>query len=557
MVSFDLLVRGGLVVDGTAAAARLADIGVAKGRVTVLPPGHPAAAPEVLDAEGMAVAPGFIDVHTHSDAVSLLPGRESGASIGGPGEAAARDPGEGPSGGPGAGALVWASVVQGVTTEICGNCGSSLFPALPERLAEMRRETRVTFGGEVGIFEDFAGFAARHSALPRANHLTSLVGHGTLRAGVLGHADRPATPAELDTMCSLLDLALSQGAAGLSTGLIYTPGTYASTDEVVALAAVAARHGKPYVTHLRDEMSRVEEALEEAVEIARRSGAALHVSHHKTAGKYAWGRTERTLPRIAELRDSGMDLTCDVYPYTAGSTSLAAMLPPWANDGGFAALAVRLADPAERERMRRAIAEGVPGWENTVGNGGWDRISIACAPRHPELEGRTVADLAASANADPVDVAADLLLAEGGEVTIISHSMVEEDVQRVLAAPYAMIGSDGVPKPGGRPHPRWAGTYPRVLGRYRRDLGLLSLETAVHKMTGMPAARFGLTDRGVIRDGAHADLVVFDPATVADRATFGEPLLPPVGIHAVIVAGEIVVHDGTPRAARPGTVVRT
>ncbi|WP_405143950.1 D-aminoacylase [Sphaerisporangium sp. NBC_01403] len=529
---FDLLVRGGLVVDGTAGPARAADVGVAGGRVTLLPPGRPAEARQVLDAEGMAVAPGFIDVHTHSDGVVLI-------------------------GTDGDHPLVWASVLQGVTTEICGNCGSSLFPALPERLEELRGETRITFGGEVGIFRDFAGFAATHSALPRANHLASLVGHGTLRAGVMGHVDRPATPRELGAMRSLLDLSLSQGAAGLSTGLIYTPGTYAGTDEVVALAAVAARHGKPYVTHLRDEMSRVEEALEEAVEIARRSGAALHVSHHKTAGRYAWGRTSRTLPRIAELRDGGMDITCDVYPYTAGSTSLAAMLPPWANDGGYAVLAARLADPAQRERMRRAIAEGVPGWENTVGNGGWDRVSIACAPRHPEIEGRTVAELAASRDADPVDVAAELLIAEDGEVTIISHSMVEEDVRRVLASPYAMIGSDGVPKPGGRPHPRWAGTYPRVLGHYGRDLGLLTLEAAVHKMTGMAAARFGLAGRGVIRDGAHADLVVFDPATVADRATFGEPLLPPAGIGAVVVGGQIVVRDGTPTAARPGTVLAT
>ncbi|WP_214412072.1 N-acyl-D-amino-acid deacylase family protein [Sphaerisporangium fuscum] len=532
---FDLLIRGALVVDGTGAPGRPADVGVAAGRLTVLPPGRPAEAPQVLDAEGMVVAPGFIDVHTHSDGITLIT----------------------PGSTPGGGELVWASVLQGVTTEICGNCGSSLFPALPGRLEDMSRETRISFGGEVGIFQDFAGFAARHSARPRANHLASLVGHGTLRAGVLGHVDRPATPAELDTMCALLDLSLSQGAAGLSTGLIYTPGTYAGTDEVVALAAVAARHGKPYVTHLRDEMSRVEEALEEAVEIARRSGAALHVSHHKTAGKYAWGRTARTLPRIAELRAGGMDLTCDVYPYTAGSTSLSAMLPPWANDGGFPALAARLADPAERERMRRAIAEGVPGWENTVGNGGWDRISIACAPRHPEIEGRTIAELAASGDADPVDVAAGLLTAEDGEVTIISHSMVEEDVQRVLAAPYAMIGSDGVPKPGGRPHPRWAGTYPRVLGHYSRELGLLTLESAVHKMTGMAAARFGLAGRGVVRDGAHADLVVFDPATVADRATFAEPLLPPAGIRTVIVGGEIVVRDGLPAPARPGTVLTT
>ncbi len=527
---FDLLIRDGLVVDGTARPARPADVASDAGRLTVLPPGSGAAAARVVDAGGLVVAPGFIDAHTHSDGVAILDGGRD------------RE-------------LVRAAVLQGVTTEICGNCGSSLFPALPERLDAMRAEAEISFGGDVGAYPDFAGFAAAHAAVPRINHLVSLVGHGTLRAGVVGPVDRPVSPAELRTMCELLDRSLAQGAAGLSSGLIYAPGTYADTGELVALAAVAARHGKPYVTHLRDEMSRVEEALEEAVEISRRSGAALHVSHHKTAGRHGWGRTARTLPRIAGLRAGGMDVTCDVYPYTAGSTALAAMLPPWANDGGLAALTARLRDPEARDRMRLAIAEGVPGWENTVGNGGWDRISVACAPRHPTAEGRTIAELAAAAAADPLDVAADLLVAERGEVTIISHSMVEEDVRRVLAAPYAMIGSDGVPKPGGRPHPRWAGTFPRVLGRYVRELGLLSLEEAVHKMTRLTAMRFGLAGRGVIRDGAHADLVVFDPAAVADRATFTEPLLPPSGVAAVIVGGVVVVRDGEETGARPGTVL--
>ena len=529
-MTFDLVLRGGDIADGTGAPLRAADVGITAGVITVLERGARMESLEVADVAGAVVAPGFIDVHTHSDVVTLL------------GEAADD--------------LAHAAVLQGVTVEICGNCGFSMFPALPEHRAEMERETRGQFGGSVGISADFEEFAAAQRAVPRANHLAALAGHGTLRSAVLGHADRAATPGELATMCGLLDADLRAGAAGLSTGLIYTPGTYAGTDEVVALATVAARHGKPYVTHLRDEMSRVEEALAEAVEIARRSGAALHVSHHKTAGKYGWGRTERTVPRLAGLRAQGMDVTCDVYPYTAGSTSLAAMLPPWANAGGVDALLARLADTGLRDDLRRAIAEGVPGWENTVGNGGWDRISIACAARHPQIEGRTIAEVASARGLDPVDLVAELLLAEGGEVTIISHSMREDDVRRVLTSPFTMIGSDGVPKPG-HPHPRWAGTFPRVLGRYARDLGLLPVETAVHKMTGMAAARFGLAGRGVLRDGAHADLVVFDPDRIADRATFTEPLLPPDGVEMVIVAGQIVVTSGKVTGARPGRVLRT
>ncbi|MEU7003777.1 amidohydrolase family protein [Nonomuraea sp. NPDC046570] len=526
-MNLDLLLAGGLVADGTGAPSRRADVGVVGDRIVLLPPepdGQGPDAAEVIDCAGLVVTPGFIDVHTHSDAATLL------------GEHAA--------------ALAAAPVLMGVTTEIAGNCGSSLFPALPERLDAMRESSRATFGGEVPIFRDYGGFAAAHRATPRPNHLTSLVGHGTLRAGVVGYADRPATPDELDTMCALLDEALAAGAAGLSTGLIYTPGTYGDTAEVVALAKVAARYGRPYVTHLRDEMSRVEEALEEAVEIARKSGAALQISHHKTAGKHAWGRTERTLPRIAELRASGLDVTCDVYPYTEGSTTLSAMLPPWANDGGTEALLARLRDGGERARMRAAIADGVPGWENTVGNGGWDRISIAGAPRHPELEGRTIAEL----GGDPLDTVADLLIAERGQVTIISHSMREDDVVRVLGSEFSMIGSDGVPKPG-HPHPRLAGTFPRVLGRYAREQGLFPLEKAVHKMTGMAAERFGLTGRGVVRDGAHADLVVLNPVTVADGATYAEPLLPPVGLHAVIAAGQVVARDGVLTGALPGRIV--
>ncbi|OIJ94591.1 N-acyl-D-amino-acid deacylase family protein [Streptomyces colonosanans] len=503
---FDVLLRGGEIADGTGAPLAAGDVGIAAGRVRLLAPGTAATADRVVDVSGQIVAPGFIDAHTHSDETTLN----------GTGHEQAH-----------------AAVLQGVTVEVCGNCGDSAFP---------------------GPYPDFAAFAGAHASVGRANHLVSLVGHGTLRAAVVGHAARAATAAELAEMCQVLDRNFTAGAAGLSTGLIYTPGSYADTAEVTALATVAARHRKPYVTHLRDEMSRVEEALDEAVAIARASGAALHVSHHKTAGKYAWGGTERTLPRLERLRAEGMDLTCDVYPYTAASTALSAMLPPWAHDGGPARLLERLRDAGQRARMREAIAEGVPGWENTVGNGGWDRISVAGAARHRDLQGRTIAAIAEERGADAVDVAAELLLAEDGDVTIISHSMREDDVQRVLSASFSMIGSDGVPKPG-LPHPRWAGTFARVLGHYARDLQLLSIPEAVHKMTGATAERFGLAERGVLRDGAHADLVVFDPATVADRATFTEPLQAPVGIRMVLVAGAIVVRDGTVTGERPGQVL--
>jgi N-acyl-D-amino-acid deacylase len=506
---FDLLLRGGTIADGTGAPLRAADIGVTDGTLRVLPPGATAGgvARRQLDVSGLVVSPGFVDAHTHSDTTTL-----DGVSE----------------------AVATAALRQGVTVEICGNCGYSAFPDDP--------------------FPDVDAFAAAHRSAGRGNHIASLVGHGTLRAAVVGRDARAATPAELDGMCALLAKYLDAGAVGLSTGLIYTPGSYADTAEIVALARVAASRGKPYVTHLRDEMSGIDDALAEAVAIATESGAALHVSHHKTAGKFAWGGTARTLPLLAELRAAGMDVTCDVYPYTAGSTGLAAMLPPWAHDGGSDSLLERLRAPEQRRRMAEAIEHGVPGWENTVGNGGWDRISVAVAPSQPDAAGHTVAELAAARGADPIDVVADLLLANNGSVTIISHSMREEDVRRVLAAPFAMIGSDGVPADG-LPHPRWAGTFARVLGHYTRELGLFELPEAVRRMTGATAARFGLAGRGVLRDAAHADLVVFDPEHVADGATYTEPLTPPRGVRLVVVAGQLVVCDGELTGARPGTVL--
>ncbi|MFF4796188.1 amidohydrolase family protein [Streptomyces sp. NPDC001276] len=535
----DLLLRGGTLVDGTGAPAREADIAVAGGRITVLPPGAPAEAAEVVDAAGQVVAPGFIDVHTHSDALAAPRDADGGADA----AEVIED-------------LRLAPLLQGVTTEICGNCGTSLFPSLPERLPELAEHLRVTFGlGPIQPAVDFEAFAAGQDPDLRRTHLASLVGHGTLRAGVMGFEARPPKPGELETMCRLLDQALSQGAAGLSTGLIYPPGTYADTEEIVALARVAAHHGKPYVTHLRDEMSQVETALEEALEIAVRSGAPLQISHHKTAGRHAWGATLRTLPRLERARAEGVDVLCDVYPYTAGSTVLHAMLPPWTSEGGVGALLERLRRSEVRDRIRADIGGGVEGWENTVGNGGWDLIAVAAAQTHPEAEGRRIAELAAERGVEPVDYVCDLLLAEQGEVTIISHSMREDDVRRVLASPLSMIGSDGVPKPG-RPHPRWAGSFARVLGHYGRDQGLLPLETAVHKMTGLPARRFGLTGRGVVRDGAIADLVVLDPATVRDGATFDRPLEVPEGVGTVVVAGRTAVRGGRPTAVRAGEVVR-
>lgn len=521
-----LVLRNASVVDGTGTPARPADVTVRGGRITAVGAGGSAPADDVIDVDGAVVAPGFVDVHTHSDALFSAP--------------------------PAADRLRLASLLQGVTTEICGNCGSSMFPATSEYLADAEDAVRTTF--DFGrAYRDFTAFADAQPA--RYTNLASLIGHGTLRTAVLGFADRAPRAAELEHMCRLLDCCLAQGAVGLSSGLIYAPGCYARPAELRALAAVVARRGKLYVSHLRDEMSRVEQALEEALEVAETTGVRLQISHHKTAGRYGWGRTTQTLQRLQKSIDDGVDVACDVYPYDAASTHLHAMLPPWVSDGGIGALLRRIAEPEVRRRIGQDIATGVPGWENTVGNGGWDRIRIATAARHPELQGRLVSDIASAEHADPVDTVCDLLISEQAAVTVISHSMQEEDVRRVLRAPFSMIGSDGVPRDG-RPHPRWAGSFARVLGRYVRESGVLRLPEAVHKMTGLPAARFGLTGRGTIEVGKHADLVVFDPVEVADGATFDDPLAAPRGVQHVVVAGQLAVRDGQSTGVRAGKVLR-
>jgi N-acyl-D-amino-acid deacylase len=532
-VSGDYLLRGGQVADGSGSVTVPADVAISNGRI-VDARGIDAREATVLDVTGMVVSPGFIDVHTHSDATAL--------------DANSAEPWPD---------LAAAAVRQGVTTEIAGNCGYSLFPAATDPVHDpgLREFCVALLGPAADPLPSMDAFAARHDDAGRINNIASLLGHSSLRAAVMGFAQRQATEAETMQLCALLDGALAAGAAGWSSGLIYPPGTYADTAELVALGKVSKRHAAPYVTHLRDEMSKVEQALEEALEIARRSGTALHVSHHKTAGKYGIGRSTATLAMMDEARSVGLDVTCDVYPYVAASTSLHAMLPPWAAEGGFGALLARLAEPAQRDRMRTSITHGEPDWENTVGNGGWDRIDVASAPRHPQSEGHSIAGLAAQAGQDPLDYVADLLLAESGAVTIISHSMDEADMQRVLAHPGTMIGSDGVPKEG-KPHPRWAGTFARVLGRYVRDLGLLSLEDAVHRMTALPARRFGLAGRGLLAAGSVADVVVFDPAAVADKATFTDPLLPPTGIEHVFVSGSEVLRGEQLTGARPGVAVR-
>jgi N-acyl-D-amino-acid deacylase len=524
------LLAGGTIYDGMGTDPFLGDVLVSDGRLKAVGDLRNVEGAEVIDLTGLTVAPGFIDVHTHSDLAPFL----------------AEDERE----------LRLTTVRQGVTTEICGNCGFSPFPTLRERRGQVERHLSSLFGDGARAYESLADYEEDLARRPLFTNLAVLAGHGTIRAGTMGFENRAADRVELDTMERLLTEAFEQGAVGLSSGLIYPPGMYAAPEELLRLARVAARFGRPYTTHIRDETDHVVEAIEEAIRVSERSGVSLQLSHHKVAGQANWGKSETTIAMIRRARELGVDVTFDAYPYLAGSTMLRALLPPWTNEGGVDALLDRLVDPRVRAQIARDYATGLSSWQDMAGAAGWDRVAIASARRNTQFEGRRIADLAHEAGVTPAEFVCDLLLAENGAVTIVAHMMDEADVRRIIASPEAMIGSDGIPI-AGKPHPRWAGTFVRILGKYAREESLFPLQEAIRKMTSAAASRFGLVDRGRIEPGLAADLVVFDPDVVGDRATYDEPLEHPNGIVHVFVNGMLGLRDGRPTSAPAGKILRS
>ena len=527
-MEFDVLVRNGQVFDGGGGPPFAADVGIRADRIEAVGALEGATGKLTIDAAGRAVAPGFIDTHTHSDLACFLEEEHQPVAA-----AAAR---------------------QGVTTEVSGNCGFSPFPYLEEHRADMERHMSVLFGALPVRWHDLSGYAQAVAAAGIYANLAPLVGHGSLRVGVLGFENRPPRPEELAAMKRLLEEAFEQGAFGLTSGLIYMPGVYAGTEELIELARTVARYGRPYASHIRGETDMVADSVREAIRIGQEAGLPTHISHHKVAGRQNWGRTTETLALIDSVRRAGGDVTVDVYPYTAGSTLLYAMLPPWAQEGGVPAMMDRLRDRQVRDRIKAEFAAGPPSWENLQRAAGWEGISIATCPGRTETEGRSIDELAQASGKEGADVVFDLLLEQECRVTMILDLMDEEDVSRVLAYEGAMVGSDGIPLPG-KPHPRWAGTFTRVLGRYSRERRLFDLATAIHKMTALAAQRFGLPRRGTLTPGYHADLVVFDPEAVRDRATFDDPVLPPEGVTDVLVNGISVVRDQQLTGERAGRVL--
>jgi N-acyl-D-amino-acid deacylase len=492
-VTFDLVVRGATIYDGTGAAGVVGDVAVRGDRIAQVG-GDAGDSAVVIDGRGLAVTPGFVDVHAHDDAAVI------------------DDP------------TLACKTLQGVTTDVVGNCGLGIAPHA-HALATFRSWSPGIEGH--AAWNGYRGYMERLDDAPPSLNVAVLVGHGTVREAVMGHESRRASPEEIAAMRALVEEGMDAGAVGLSTGLIYEPGLYADTDEIVALAQVAAAAGGIYTTHMRNEADGLLDAVAEAISIGERAGLRVEISHHKASGRGNWGKVVDSLEMIDAARARGVDVMQDQYPYTAGSTHLSAVVRNGALDGGGGGIGV--VEP--------------------------EAITVASAADHPEWEGRTLVEIASLLGVSPRDAADRVVDGTGGSALVVLEMMSEDDVRTVMAHPNTMIGSDGVPAPG-KPHPRLWGTFPRVLGRYARDEAVITFGDAVRKMTSLPATTFGLTDRGVIREGAFADLVVLDPSTIADVGTYADPERPPTGVAAVLVNGTIVARNGAHTGARPGRPLR-
>ncbi len=528
----DLVIRNAVILDGNGGEQFRGDVAVLGDRIqAVVPPGDLLNEParHEIDAAGACLAPGFIDSHTHSD-IALL--AEPNAA---------------------------SKVSQGVTTEIVGNCGWSVVPAGYPYESDYRRVGQAIFGYPETPWEwrDMHGYFEALRRCGTAVNIAALAGHGALRAAVMGFDERPPNESELAQMRYLLAEALQQGAIGLSSGLAYAPGCYAATDELIALAEVVAEHRGLYATHLRDQVDGLVESVQEALQIGREANIPVLISHHKTVGRNNFGKVQITLGMLDEVYADGVPTYSDIYPYLAGSSTMLPLLPPWVLAERFPPLSERLRNPEIRARIRRDITSGLEGWENRVQAVGWENIYIArVASRHNRKhEGKSIMAFANERGADPLNAMLDLLAEEDGDVSSLISNSCEEDLSAVMRHSRTMIGSDGIDV-GEKPHPRLYGTFPRIFSEYVRTYGVLTLEEAVHRMTGLPAAVFGFRDRGLIRNGYFADLTLFDANIIRDTATYDYPRRFAEGIQCVWVAGEAVFSEGRPTERRPGRVLR-
>lgn len=532
--SFDVIVEGGRIVDGTGAPWFIGDVGITDGRITALGQLDGAHAGQRIDARGLVVAPGFIDMLGQSEFSILVDGRAA------------------------------SKIMQGITTEVTGE-GASIAP-VNDRMMKAASASYRQFGIEQD-FHTLAEYFHRVETRSRpAINIATFVGSGGVRDYVIGREDRPATPDELEAMKKLVAEAMEDGALGLSSSLQYVPGRFASTEELIELAKVAAEHGGIYITHQRSESNLIFESLDEVFTIAERAGIPAEVWHLKTAYKVNWGKMPEVLARFEEARARGLDVSANQYPYDRASNGLDACLPVWVREGGADEMIARLRDPALRERIKTEMADAsTTEWENQwYGSGGAEGVMLSSVldPALRKWEGMTLAGIGREMGKDPRDALMDLVIADHAESSCIISIMTEDDVRAALRHPLVSIDTDSSARAEdgslstSKSHPRAWGTFARILGKYVRDEKLLTLEEAVRKMTSRAATRVGLQDRGILRPGMAADITVFDPNTIRDVATFEDPNHYSVGVRYVLVNGRAVVDDGKITDERPGQVLR-
>lgn len=524
---YDLVIRGAMVVDGSGKPPYVADVGIRGKYITTIGKIGNIGVRRSIKADGFYLAPGFIDAHNHTDVQLLVC--------------------------PTADSLVH----QGVTTIVSGNCGSSRFPLSEEMLADEKKYLKEEYDIDVD-WKDLRGFFHRLEVSRPAINYATLVGQGTIRAAVIDYENRPASASEIQRMKELLDNALKQGAIGMSTGLEYSPGSFASTGELIELCRVLKDYSGIYASHMRDEEDKVLEALEEAINIAREAGVKLEISHLKIGYPRNWSKIDVLLKKIDEASAGGIKVAADVYPYTAFSTGLSIFFPLWVREGKKEDFLARLRNPELESRLRQAFSEA----EANVGT--WENVLIASVKneKNRKFEGLNLKQGAELRENDVFSFVRELLLEEEGQVTMVCFAMSEENLKKILKHPLTCVGSDGElasitgPLHRGKPHPRYYGTFPRVLARYVRDEGMLTLEEMIRKMTSWPAQIFGLHRRGLIREGYLADLVLFDLEKLDDKATWSDPHQYPEGINHVIVNGKVVLDNGELTGERPGQILR-
>jgi N-acyl-D-amino-acid deacylase len=535
-MKFDILLLNGTIIDGTGNSRYKGDIGIKDGKILEISSCIKAKSLRTIDATDHIICPGFINVHSHfDDNLFIVPNAGS-------------------------------NIHQGITTLIVGNCGLGYAPINPKRKSLIEEDiSRSISAGYQIDYTTFEEYLIKAEKIRCPINLAFLIGYGTIRKmGGQAHEARPPTEGEVIVMKNLLKEGMEAGAFGMSTGLIYAPQSYASTSEIIELAKIVGEFGGIYTSHIRNEGEYVLEAITECIEIAEKSKCKGHISHHKVAGKINWGKSFQTLKLIKEANARGINITFDSYPYNRGASYLSTTLPPWVHEGGLNSIITRLKDEKTRLKIKNDIIHGIEGWENWISLNGFNKLFISSvnSDKWKKYEGYSITQIAENFEEKDVwDVFFEILVDSNINVNITIESMDEEDIRKIMTSPYQMFGTDcsAIPlsEEFGKEHPRGFGTYPRILGKYVREEKLLSLEDAIRRMTSFPAQKFGIKERGLIKKNKWADIVIFDPKTVKDKATYENPYQYPEGIPYVIVNGMVVIDNMKQRDIKSGRILRS